>query len=63
MGSLLQSFEDLISAFENQLFGSCIAQRSHKVCVFFCTFVVLLAAFLKIYALDLFSFLNVAEIL
>ena len=36
MGSLLQSFEDLISTFINQFFGPCIAQRSHKVCAF-CT--------------------------
>ena len=34
MSSFLQSFEDVISNFGNQLFGPCIAQRSHIVYVF-----------------------------
>ena len=57
MSSFLQSFEDFISTFGNELFGLWIAQRSHKVCVS----VNLLAGFLKIFLFGFPTFLSVAK--
>ena len=57
MGSLLQSFEDLIITFANLLFGPCIAQSSIK----YVYSAHLLEAFTKIFTLVSSTFLCVAK--